>query len=108
MVINELKNKLYENITKYGINSKKTYQASVELDKSIVDLYKSQKSIMYYFYEKSIEGLNNYIKKNKRYPSIEQWNKIAKQENYLSHESLQYISRTNFENLCKKVEDLKI
>ena len=32
-----------------------------------------------------------------------EWNKIAKEENYLSSESLRYISNMDFEDWCKTI-----
>ncbi len=32
-----------------------------------------------------------------------EWNKIAKEENYLSSESLRYISNIDFEDWCKTI-----
>ena len=39
-MVEELRKKLLDSIKKYGINSKKTYEISVELDNAINEYYK--------------------------------------------------------------------
>lgn len=39
----------------------------------------------------------------KRKVSVKEWNKIAKEENLLSTESLKYVSKKSFKNLIDQV-----
>ena len=94
MVISELRNKLHDCIKKYGINSNKTYETSVELDEEIARYY--QDTFMGYFYNVSLNGLKQYIKDNDRSPNTKEWNCYAKERNYLSSESMKYIEKFTF------------
>lgn len=51
-------------------------------------------------YEKSLQK----IKELSGTPTKKEWNVIAKLENYLSSESLKYISNMTFEKLCKTIK----
>lgn len=93
-MISELRNKLYDCIRKYGINSNKTYKTSVKLDEEIARYYKN--TFMGYFYNVSLNGLKQYIKDNHRNPDIKEWNCYAKERNYLSSESMKYIEKVTF------------
>lgn len=95
MIINELRKKLHDSIQKYGLTSKKTYKISLELDEAIINYY--QNSPMLNYYEKSLEGLKQYIKDNNKKPSIKEWNKYAFENNYLSSESMKYIGNIKFQ-----------
>lgn len=50
------------------------------------------------FYEKSLQK----IKSLPKIPNEKEWNKIAKLEDFLSTESLRYISGMSFYKICKK------
>lgn len=50
-------------------------------------------------YQKSLQ----LIKKMPRILSKKEWNKLALQNNVLTAESLRYISKRNFYELCKEV-----
>lgn len=54
---------------------------------------------MHDFYMKSLQK----IKELKRLPSEKDYNKIAMEENLLSSESLKFISKKNFSQLCKEI-----
>lgn len=94
MVIGYLREKMYNCISKYGLESKQTYEASTCLDKEIAEYYKLHP--MKYYYEKSIDGLKEYINKYNKKPSIKEWNKYARDNNYLSSESMGYIGNVKF------------
>lgn len=51
------------------------------------------------FYEKSLQK----IKSLSETPSEKEWNVIAKLENYLSSETLKYMSNKNFYELCVEI-----
>ena len=52
-------------------------------------------------YEKSLQKIRTLSRK----PNEREWNVIATLENYLSSESLKYISGMAFEELCKSVDN---
>lgn len=43
------------------------------------------------------------IREMKRKVSVKEWNKIAKEENLLSTESLKYVSKKSFKDLVEQV-----
>lgn len=93
MIIDKLRKKLHNSIQKFGLASKEAYKASLELDEAIVEYYKN--SPMLNYYEKSLEGLKQYIKDNNKEPDKKEWNKYAYENNYLSSESMRYIGNIN-------------
>lgn len=54
---------------------------------------------MHDFFEKSLQK----IKELKRLPSEKKYNQIAKEEGLLSSESLKFISKKNFSQLCREI-----
>lgn len=94
MIISKLREKLHDSIQKFGLTSKEAYKASVELDEAIVEYYKN--SPMLNYYEKSLDGLKQYIKDNNKEPNKKEWNKYAYENNFLSSESMKYIGNINF------------
>jgi hypothetical protein len=94
MIISKLREMLHDSIQKHGLTSEKTYKLSVELDEAIVDYYKN--SSMLYYYEKSLDGLKKFIKDNNHEPNKKEWNTYAKENNFLSSESMKYIGNINF------------
>ena len=101
-MIKNLKNKMYQYIEKYGLTSNKTVNASQQLDKEL-NKYYSENSSMIYFYKQSIDGLLKYYNIHASFPSITEWNSYAKKENYLSHESIQYICGKKFDSWCIEI-----
>lgn len=95
MVIEYLRKKMHDSISKYGLSSKEAYEASTCLDKEIAKYYDSHP--MKYYYEKSMNGIKEYTKKYNKKPSISEWNIYAKNNNYLSSESMKYIGKIKFE-----------
>ncbi len=59
---------------------------------------------MKFWYEISIVGLQKYFKIYKRIPAIEEWNKYAHKNNYLSSESIRYISGLKFQKWCRNIK----
>ena len=94
MIISKLREKLHYSIQKFGLTSKEAYKASVELDEAIVEYYKN--SPMLNYYERSLEGVNQYIKDNNKEPNKKEWNKYAYENSFLSSESMKYIGNINF------------
>lgn len=95
-MIDKLKEKINEAIEKYGIHSDRVYQLSLELDEEIAQYYKQKKENKNTNYIKSVERLKKYIQENNQMPTAEEWNKIAKEEMYLSSESMKYIGNIKF------------
>lgn len=89
MIIDKLRKKLHDSIQKYGLTSKEAYKISLELDEEIIKYYQS--SPMLNYYEKSLEGIKQYVKDNNKEPTSKEWNKYAYENNYLSSESLKYM-----------------
>ena len=55
------------------------------------------------YYERSIQSLTEYIKNNKAIPTEKIWNQTAYYYNYLTSQSLGYLSGLKFPDLCKKI-----
>lgn len=55
------------------------------------------------YYKTSVKELRNTICRNNKTITEVDWNRIAKENNYLSSETIGYISKTKFNKLCKKI-----
>ena len=55
------------------------------------------------YYKVSIKELRNTIYKNNRTITEIDWNRIANENNYLSSDTIGYVSKTRFNKLCKKI-----
>lgn len=109
--ISSLKNKLNKTIQRTGLNSKETREISDKIDSLINEYYNSIKEIeysefsnMYYYYKKSYEALKNVTQQLERFPTVQEWNKFAKENNHLSSISLEYIAKTNWKYLEIRIE----
>ena len=93
MVISKLRKKLYKMIQKYGINSKEAYQTSIELDSEIDKyIYNGMK----YHYDRSKMELDKCVNQKGDNLTVEEWNKYAKEHDFLSTESMKYIGNIQF------------
>lgn len=106
--IRRLRKKLHSNIEKYGINSEETRNISLCLDELINEYNKQQQIFdkdnnMKKAYEASIEKLKQIIKEFGEFPSVNEWNKYAKENVLLSSESIKYISHLNWNELREKL-----
>ena len=105
--IEKLRKKLYENINKYGIDSKEVKEIIVKLDDMINIYYsnirKRRFNIVKYEYNISYNKLVELTKKNGKFPTIKKWDEYAKKYNYLTNTSLKYISNLNWHGLRSKV-----
>ena len=54
-------------------------------------------------YNITIVALKDYIKKTNKRPNEKLWNQFAIQNNYLSSESIGYISGIGFNKLCREL-----
>ena len=59
---------------------------------------------MIFYYEKSYEALKNMTQQLERFPTVREWNNYARENNYLCHISLEYISKLDWNYLQIKVE----
>lgn len=55
------------------------------------------------YYERSIEALTKHIEETKIVPTEKNWNKMAISQNYLTSQSLGYLSGIKFPELCKRI-----
>lgn len=102
---------LEESIKKNGINSFETRKISDEIDKLINEYEKSANIVIYpnnsemkAYYDKSYNALKKITDDFKKFPTVEEWNYYAKENNLLSNVSLEYISKLNWNYLKIKVE----
>lgn len=115
--IEEERNKLYKTITKNGINSAKTIKMSKDLNNLIVQYYSEfaeelyiQEQVAKKECKKTYEDLYEqyliaktklkelYIQ-NKKFPTVEEWNRYAKKYNYLNNVTMEYISKQSWHDL---------
>lgn len=104
-----IRSELHMAIDEYGINSKKAIEKSEEFNRVLNVYYKkglkySKDNIMQEKYIEAIEILKNITKDFAKYPTIDEWNKYAKQKGLLSSESIKYISGMNWHDLRSKIK----
>ncbi len=107
--VEEIREKLHIAIFKYGLNSKQTKSASKTFDEVMNKYYTKERkyekdNIMYDTYQKSLEHLSEITSDFIKFPSVEEWNKYAKEKNLLSSESIKYISGLNWHRLRNRVK----
>ena len=109
--IRSLRNKLHKLIKKNGLNSEETRKISDEIDILINEYYNSieetkypEDSEMLEYFNMSYEALKVMTLQLEKFPTVNEWNKYAKENNYLSHLSLEYISKLDWNYLQIKVE----
>ena len=59
-------------------------------------------------YDQSIQALQLYMNITKLIPSEKEWNRFAMGEKLLSSQSIQYLSQSGFNKLCRKLIKNKI
>lgn len=99
-----LRKKLDAEIEKNGLNSRKTEILSDKFNKILNNYYLKERkfkegNVLEEKYKLSLEKLEKKTKKSKKFPSIEEWNKYAKENDLLSSESIKYISGINWHEL---------
>ena len=94
--IKSLRNKLHKSIKKYGVNAEETRKISDEMDKLINEYYNNIQRISYpadsemkVYYEQSYKQLKIVTQQLERFPSIQEWNQIAKEKKLLSSTAMQ-------------------
>lgn len=107
--VEELRKKLHEAIDIYGINSEEVYKISTEMDKLLNKRGYDDKNLMYNKYLDSMFELRKISKIFNEFPSVDEWNKYAKEKYLLNSESLKYISGLNWHKLKDKIKkEMKI
>lgn len=104
-----LRNKLHISIEKYGLNSEETKKISNKFDELVNSYYRneiqySEDSIMYIKYIESMKILRKITKVFSKYPTIDKWNKYAKEKHLLCSESLKYITGINWHDLRSRIK----
>ena len=96
---------LYYEMLNVGIKVKKIKNIDEKLDKIIEKYY--GRNIYFNPYLNSKNRLVRMIIEGE-IPTVEEWNKIAEQEGYLSHISLEYIGECNWKELkIKLIKEIK-
>ena len=54
-------------------------------------------------YEKSLDELKKYLKREKKIPSQKRWNRYAYENNLLSSKTLEYLYGLRFNKMCRKL-----
>lgn len=103
--IEQLRNKLHEAIDKYGINAEETRKISVEMDKLLNNRGYNEKNLMYNKYLESMFELRKITKLFAKFPSVDEWNKYAKENLLLNSESIKYISGLNWHKLKDRIKN---
>ena len=107
--LERLREELHMSISKNGLNSEKTMEISDEFNK-VLNLYYengvgySKDSIMCKEYIKAIKALKKITKDFSKFPTVNEWNKYAKEHNLLSSESIKYIIRVNWHEIRNKIK----
>ncbi len=94
----KLRISLHAEIEKSGIDAVKTLKISEELDELIKTYYKKeisniQNNVMYMEYKIAYNQIKKMVKEKGKFPTIKEWNEIAKKDIYLNNKSIEYISR---------------
>lgn len=107
--IKKTRKKLNISIEKNGIDSEQTEKLSKEMNDLINQYYEMKKvyypsnSTMKENYERSYKELKQLTKRLNKFPTVEKWNNYAKENNYLSNVSLEYISEIKWNYLRAKI-----
>lgn len=104
----KIREKLHESIEKNGINSEKTKKISARFDQLVNSYYTNERkydanSLMYIKYTESAKELRKITKEFAKFPSIDEWNKYAKEKGLLCSESLKYITGLNWHDLRNRI-----
>ncbi len=109
--IRDLQNKLNSDIQNNQIDNLETIGLSNKIDKLLNDYYLVSmygrkfptNSNMKKYYELSYKKLVKLTVQNNKFPSLEEWNEYARENNLLSSESMKYISMLEWKYLKLKV-----
>lgn len=106
--IEKLRRRLHQAIEKHGLNSKEVSLISADLDKLINEYNKNQQvyepnNEMNKAYDISVKRIKQIVKEFGEFPSVEEWNHYAKDNNLLNSESLKFISHLNWNEFREKI-----
>lgn len=102
--VEELRKKLHEAIEEYGINSEEVYKISTEMDKLLNKRGYDDKNVMYNKYLDSMFELRKITNLFAKFPTVEEWNKYAKENLLLNSESIKNISGLNWHKLKDRIK----
>lgn len=110
-IIKKLQKQLDNNVKKYGVQDVKSKEIGAKIDDLTNEYYSSINMIHFpvkntttKFYNTSYTKLKEITKENQKFPTTEEWNKLAMKENLFSSISMQYISELDWNYLRAKVE----
>ena len=83
-------------ITKYRKNNKAYHKKNIETGQNS----KKQKKD---YYVETMSALITYLKENEENPNENKWNHYAVENGYLTSKSIGYLSKINFNTLCRKL-----
>lgn len=109
--LERIRGELHMAINKYGINSKEAINKSEEFNEVLNIYYKiareySEDNIMNKKYIESIKILKKIDKDFAKFPTVDEWNKYAKEHNLLSSESIKYIIGVNWHDIRNKIKTI--
>ena len=96
-------------IEKYGINSKRTIVISEKFNKLLNLYYQSsvefsEDNLMNSKYVESMKILKKISRDFSKFPTVDEWNKYAKEHNLLCSESIKYITGVNWNEIRNKIK----
>lgn len=103
-----IRRELHMAIDKYGINSKNTILLSQKFNELLNLYYQSsvefsEDNLINIKYIESIKILKKISKDFSKFPTVDEWNKYAKEHNLLSSESIKYIAGVNWHDIRNKI-----
>lgn len=109
--IKKVRVNLEKAITEKGLNSKEVRELSNKIDELINEYEKSIKIVEYpegsnilEYYESSYRELKKITNEYSKFPIVKEWNHYAKNNDLMSHASLEYVSTLDWNYLRIKVE----
>lgn len=99
-----LRKRLHKSIEENRFYSEKIRKLSEQFDKLINSYYKNERqyyeeNFMHIKYNETLNHLRKISREFGKFPTIEEWNKYAKEQDLLCSESLKYISGINWHAL---------
>ncbi|MCI8383770.1 MAG: hypothetical protein HFJ33_02735 [Clostridia bacterium] len=104
----EMQEKLHATIEVYGLNSEMTRKISKKCNDLVNFYYQNERqyhddNVMYEKYIESLKYLRKITNDFVEFPTINEWNYYAKENNLLNSESLKYISGSSWHDLRNKI-----
>lgn len=106
-----IRGELHMVINKYGIKSKEAIKKSEEFNEVLNLYYRiatefSEDNLMNEKYVESIKVLKRVDKDFAKFPTVDEWNKYAKEHDLLSSESIKYITGVNWHDIRNKIKTI--